>query len=77
MPRRVLKGVVVSDKSDKTVIVRVERSLAHPLYKKIIRRHKKYAAHDPENVCKIGDNVSIIESRPISKTKKWLVQLKA
>ena len=74
MSKRVLTGVVVSDKNDKTVLVQVERYVAHPLYKKKIRRHKKYAAHDEQNHFKIGDTVSIVESRPISKTKSWIVE---
>ena len=73
MPRRVLSGVVVSDKMDKTVVVRVERRFAHPMYKKIIRRSKKYAAHDETNKHKIGDMVTIRECRPISKNKCWEV----
>lgn len=73
MPRRVLNGFVVSDKEDKTIHVKVERYVSHPLYKKRIRRHKKYAVHDPSNDFKVGDFVSIVESRPISKTKKWTV----
>jgi small subunit ribosomal protein S17 len=73
MPRRVLTGRVVSDKTDKTVTVLVERRVMHPLYKKFIRRSKKYAAHDEANLCKQGDLVSIEECRPISKTKSWLV----
>jgi small subunit ribosomal protein S17 len=73
MPRRVLQGEVVSDKNDKTVIVRVERRVMHPLYKKFIRRTKKYAAHDEANRFKIGDVVRIRECRPISKTKCWEV----
>lgn len=73
MPRRVLSGVVVSDKMDKTVVVRVERRFAHPMYKKIIRRSKKYAAHDETNKHKIGDVVTIRECRPISKNKCWEV----
>jgi small subunit ribosomal protein S17 len=73
MPRRILHGVVVSDKSDKTIIVKVERRVMHPVYKKFIRRSKKYAAHDEANQYKIGDSVSIRECRPISKTKKWEV----
>jgi small subunit ribosomal protein S17 len=73
MPKRVLQGVVVSDKTDKTVVVRVDRRLTHPLYKKTIQRSKKYSAHDEENRFKEGDVVSIEESRPISKTKKWKV----
>ena len=71
MPKRILQGTVVSDSSDKTVVVRVERLLPHPLYKKFIRRSKKYAAHDPYNVHKVGDRVSIRECRPISKSKRW------
>ena len=73
MPKRVLKGVVVSASPDKTVIVRVERRFKHPIYKKIVRVSKKYAAHDSENRYQEGDKVSIIESRPISKTKTWIV----
>lgn len=69
MSRRVLQGVVVSDKADKTVTIRVERRVQHPLYKKFIRRSKKYAAHDAENKCKVGDIVRIRECRPISKNK--------
>ncbi len=69
MPRRILRGVVVSDKMDKTVTVKVERRIMHPLYKKFIRRSKKYAAHDEANACKEGDVVSIRECRPISKRK--------
>lgn len=73
MPRRVLQGVVVSDKNDKTVTVRVDRRMRHPLYKKTIQRSKKYAAHDEENRFKIGDAVEIVESRPFSKSKRWQV----
>ena len=73
MPRRVLQGTVVSDKCDKTVTVRVERRFMHPLYKKYISRSKKYAAHDEDNRCKIGDQVRIRECRPISKCKCWEV----
>ncbi len=69
MSRRVLQGVVVSDKADKTVTVRVDRRVKHPLYKKYIMRSKKYAAHDAENRCKVGDTVRIRECRPISKNK--------
>lgn len=71
MPCRILKGVVVSDASHKTIVVKVEKSVKHPMYKKYITRSCKYAAHDPENAHKVGDVVSIIECRPISKTKKW------
>src|SRR3954462_4465029 len=73
MPRRVLSGRVVSDKMDKTITVLVERRVIHPLYKKFIRRSKKYAAHDESNLCKEGDAVRIEECRPISKRKTWLV----
>lgn len=73
MPKRILQGVVVSDKMDKTVVVRVERRVMHPIYKKFIRRSKKYHAHDENNQCKIGDTVRICECRPISKTKTWEV----
>ncbi len=73
MPKRVLQGVVVSDKSDKTIVVKVERRFAHPLYKKTVKVSKKYLAHDPENHHKIGDHVKIIESKPISRRKKWEV----
>src|SRR3954451_10810419 len=73
MPRRVLSGRVTSDKMDKTITVRVERRVVHPLYKKFIRRSKKYAAHDENNVCHEGDSVRIEECRPISKRKSWLL----
>ena len=73
MPKRVLEGVVVSDKGNKTVTVLVERRFTHPLFKKTVRRSKKYHAHDEENACKVGDQVRIEESRPISKTKNWIV----
>ncbi len=73
MPRRVLQGTVVSDANEKTVTVRVDRKVAHPIYKKTIRRSKKYAAHDEKNQFKVGDKVQIIESAPISKTKRWQV----
>ena len=73
MPKRVMQGVVVSDKEDKTVTVRVERRFTHPLYKKVIRRSKKYAAHDEANTFKNGDIVSIRECRPISRRKRWEV----
>ena len=71
MPKRILQGVVVSDKMDKTVTVKVERRFKHPLYKKFIRRSKKYAAHDETNAMKVGDVVRIQECRPMSKRKKW------
>ena len=73
MPRRIMQGTVVSDKSDKTVIVRVERRVKHPLYKKFITRSKKFAAHDADNTFKEGDIVRIQECRPISKRKTWEV----
>lgn len=73
MPKRILQGTVVSDVNDQTVTVRVERRVMHPVYKKFIKRSKKYAAHDPENQFKTGDVVRIQEGRPISKTKRWHV----
>ncbi|QNT68821.1 30S ribosomal protein S17 [Defluviicoccus vanus] len=73
MPRRVLQGVVVSDKADKTIIVLVERRVMHPIYKKFIRQSKKYMAHDEGNACKAGDVVRIRECRPLSKRKCWEV----
>lgn len=73
MPRRVLQGTVVSDKGDKTITILVERRVMHPIYKKYIRTSKKYAAHDETNSCKVGETVSIIECRPISKRKRWTV----
>jgi len=76
MPRRVLQGIVVSNKAAKTVIVKVERDVMHPVYRKYVKRHKKYAAHDEANVFNIGDVVLIVESSPISKTKTWVAQEK-
>ena len=73
MPKRVLSGVVISSKSNKTITVNVTRRIKHKLYKKIIRQTKKYHAHDENNEFNIGDNVSIIETKPISKLKKWKV----
>ncbi|WP_102958516.1 30S ribosomal protein S17 [Mangrovicella endophytica] len=73
MPKRVLQGTVVSDKNDKTVVVLVERRFTHPLFKKTVRRSKKYKAHDEANQCKVGDIVSIEETKPISKDKCWIV----
>jgi small subunit ribosomal protein S17 len=75
MPRRILQGVVVSDTNDKTIIVKVERRFKHPVYKKFIRRSKKFAAHDEANQCKVGDIVRIRECAPISKRKTWEVVL--
>ncbi len=77
MPRRVLRGVVVSDKAEKTVVVLVERRLMHPLYKKFIKRTKRYHAHDQDNRAKTGDRVRIGECRPISKRKHWEVVVEA
>ncbi|MEM6490376.1 MAG: 30S ribosomal protein S17 [Pseudomonadota bacterium] len=73
MPKRVLFGSVVSDKGDKTVVVKVERRMTHPLYKKTIRMSKRYHAHDAENKHKVGDQVRIRECRPLSKLKRWEV----
>jgi small subunit ribosomal protein S17 len=69
----VRKGVVVSDKQDKTVIVKVDRTLRHAQYEKVITRGRKYYAHDEENQCKVGDEVTIAQARPMSKTKRWRV----
>jgi small subunit ribosomal protein S17 len=73
MPKRILQGVVVSDKNAKTVVVEVERRFTHPLLKKTVRRSKKYHAHDEADTFKVGDQVRIQESRPISKNKRWVV----
>ena len=73
MPKRILQGVVVSDKNDKTIVVRVERRFSHPLLQKTVRRSKKYKAHDENNQFKTGDVVSIQECAPISKDKCWTV----
>ena len=73
MPKRTLQGTVVSNKADKTVTVRVERRIMHPVYKKFITKSKKFAAHDAENRCKEGDRVSIRECAPISKSKAFEV----
>ncbi len=73
MPRRVLTGRVTSDKMEKTITVLVDRRVIHPLYKKFIRRSKKYAAHDDTNQCQVGDMVRIEECRPISKRKTWML----
>lgn len=70
--RKVTKtGFVVSDKMDKTIVVKAERQFKHPLYKKIVRKHKKFKAHDENNECKIGDYVQIKECRPLSRDKSW------
>ena len=73
MPKRVLQGTVVSDKNDKTVVVRVERRFTHPLFKKTVRRSKNYKAHDEANAHKVGDMVFIEECAPVSKDKRWTV----
>lgn len=73
MPKRILQGVVVSSKNDKTIVVQVERRFTHPVMKKTVRRSKKYHAHDAENRCKEGDQVRIQECAPISKKKTWIV----
>ena len=77
MPRRVLQGMVVSDKNDKTVVVRVERQVMHPVYKKYVRKSKKFHAHDAENRFKTGDIVRIRECKPLSKLKSWEVLTEA
>jgi small subunit ribosomal protein S17 len=71
MPKRELKGTVVSDKGDKTCVVLVERRVMHPIYKKFIRQSKKYMAHDENNVAKVGQSVTIRECRPLSARKRW------
>ncbi|MDQ7010805.1 MAG: 30S ribosomal protein S17 [Mariprofundaceae bacterium] len=72
--KRVLEGLVVSNRGDKTVIVEVERKFLHPRYRKTVRSHKKYMAHDAENTCNIGDRVRIVESAPISRRKRWVME---
>ena len=73
MPKRIMEGTVVSNKMTKTAVVKVERTFLHPLFKKTVRRSKKYHAHDESNKFKTGDTVRIEESRPLSKTKSWIV----
>jgi small subunit ribosomal protein S17 len=73
MPKKLYTGTVVSDKMDKTVVVAVTRLAQHPVYKKIVKKVTKFRVHDEENRCKIGDKVSIIETRPLSKEKRWAV----
>ena len=73
MSKKELNGKVIKDKNDKTVVVLVKRRFSHPFFKKVITNSKKYHAHDENNKFKIGDNVSIIESKPISKLKSWIV----
>lgn len=75
MPKRILTGVVVSDKNDKTITVLVERKFKHPVYGKVLKKTKKYSAHDANNTFKTGDTVKIEESKPISKNKSWVVVL--
>ena len=72
MPKKTLQGTVISSKQDKTITVLVERKIRHPMLKKIIKRSKKYSAHDEDNKFKSGDKVKIVESRPISKLKRWV-----
>ena len=71
--RKVLTGQVTSDKMDKTVVVEVENITRHPIYGKVVRRHKRFMAHDEQNQCRIGDTVRIIEARPMSRRKRWVV----
>jgi small subunit ribosomal protein S17 len=73
MPKRILEGVVVSDKNDKTIVVKVERRLRHPVLKKTVRLSKKYHAHDEKNTAKTGDVVRIEETKPLSKQKRWML----
>ena len=73
MPKRILQGVVTSDKNEQTITVLVERRFTHPMMKKTVRKSKKYRAHDAKNEFKIGDTVRIVECAPISKTKRWTV----
>jgi small subunit ribosomal protein S17 len=73
MPKKIYSGKVVSDKMDKTVVVAVTRTFQHPLYKKTVKKITKFKAHDEENKCQTGDKVRIIESRPLSKDKRWEV----
>jgi small subunit ribosomal protein S17 len=73
MPKKIYSGKVVSDKMDKTVVVAVTRTFQHPLYKKTVKKITKFKAHDEENKCQAGDKVQIIESRPLSKDKRWEV----
>jgi small subunit ribosomal protein S17 len=72
--RKVRSGVVVSDKMDKTIVVEVTRTVIHPVYKKYVRRRKRFMVHDEENRCRIGDEVMIVETRPLSRQKNWRVR---
>ena len=76
MTKKVLKGIIISAKNNKTIVVEVTRKFKHPFYEKVIKRSKKYHAHDEKNKYKIGDNVSIVESKPLSKLKRWEVLAK-
>lgn len=71
--KMIRSGIVVSNKADKTVVVKVERKFQHPLYKRTVKQSKKFMAHDETNACQIGDVVKIVESRPLSKQKRWMV----
>ncbi|MDX8401605.1 MAG: 30S ribosomal protein S17 [Mariprofundaceae bacterium] len=71
--KRTLEGIVVSNGGDKTIVVEVERKFLHPRYRKTVRMHKKYMAHDAENTCNVGDRVRIVESRPFSRRKRWVL----
>ena len=73
MPKRILKGKVIKNKNEKTIIVDVESTFMHKKYKKFLKKNKKYAVHDEDNFCKVGDKVQIIETKPISKTKKFKI----
>ena len=72
MPKKILQGTVISNKQDKTITVLVERKFKHPVLKKVIRRSKKYSSHDPDNQFNAGDKVRIMESKPISRLKRWV-----
>jgi len=74
--RKIREGVVVSDKMDKSVIVEVSRTVLHPVYQKYVRKRTRFMAHDETNACKVGDRVRIIESRPLSRRKRWRIQEK-
>jgi len=71
--RKIREGIVVSDKMDKTVVVALERMIMHPMYKKRVRSTKKYKAHDEKNMCGVGDKVRMMETKPLSKNKRWRV----
>ena len=74
--RKIREGVVVSDKMDKSVIVEVSRTVLHPIYQKYVRKRTRFMAHDETNACKVGDRVRIVESRPLSRRKRWRIQEK-